>query len=1178
MVAAVVTISVPVAGQEPTVPPPAPVAAPSATPPETAGPSAEEIAELEATRKSDIDLLAHRTQEFREVVDGMVERVYRMRLTHIEDTYEGQIRAEEELVSTARRTAIEYFEAFLRKYPNSPPYTPDAMYRLAELYYDESYVTYMERVNVYAIAQEKKETNGAEPPAKEYDRTINLFKSLVQRYPQYRNVDGAYYLLGYCLNETGREKEARLAWLNLVCGNKYSYDPEAIARLEAETAAKEEPRPAEMLETGAKVAVVEPFVDPYTGCKPITENSRFFFEAWYLIGNYHFDYDISRYGVETAIAAYKKLVTDPNHRFYDRGLYKLGWSYYKANQYPDAIQMFSQLVDFSDKRVAGARGGEGMRPEAIQYLAVSFFEEDWDGDLKPDAVTGIQRLQDPALMPQERAWTREVYERLGQIYFENEKNELAIQVWQLYLQKWPLDVRAPFVQEKIAEAYNKMRQFNEEIVARSKLDSYASGSEWWNANQDHPSEQNEVALMVRDAMIGAALFHHQTARNLRQRGIAAQDPDLLQRANDEYNLAASAYRKFLEQNPDTPDAYEYNYNLADALFWSGQYEAAKVEYASTRDSNLDNRYKADAARMVMACLDKIVEKQIADGTLVMRTEPPPLEGQPPMPNPEPLPPIVLEQMNERDEFIKSAPDHPDAAKYKYQSAQNYYRYGHWDEAKKRFEELYGLYCMSDPVGLIAWQTLFNMATAQNSLDERERLALLQQQKQCKVAGAPETDQGIPLDEVLGDVAMQRAMTKFKECSEGKDATVCTDAGNQLLAAVGKAPKHQSADAALHNAALAFENAQRFETAMDIYGRIINEYPQSQWVAKCIFKQAFAANNFFEYEKALSNYKILADEPRFKDSEYKVDAVLNSAILLTNLQSYTEAASYWERYSREVEDPKLKIEASFKAADMQYRAKKWVKAVASYNSFIKTYGQTKDAGSLVVKASYNIGLCQHEMRKPVEEVKNWARTVDLYRQLVNEPRSMSAEYAAESQFLIVEQDMRKFEGFAIKGSMKVIEAQMKEGAAQVKEFETRYKQVQEFERPVWSLAAEFRIGWAYEIYAKAILAIPPPPLDKDQQKLLKQLPPEDREQVIQAVNDKFQAAKEQWVAPMEERAKAEYKIAVELAKKGNISNEWTLQALARMNAYDPDGYPRRHNGLVETGQDTLAAPAWAPEVQ
>ena len=80
----------------------------------------------------------------------------------------------------------------------------------------------------------------------------------------------------------------------------------------------------------------------------------------------------------------------------------------------------------------------------------------------------------------------------------------------------------------------------------------------------------------------------------------------------------------------------------------------------------------------------------------------------------------------------------------------------------------------------------------------------------------------------------------------------------------------------------------------------------------------------------------------------------------------------------------------------------------------------------------------------------------------------------------------------------------------------------------------------------------------------------------AVSATFMAPEK--VAPAEVKAQAEYKIAVDLARKGNISNEWTLLALERMNAYDPDNYPRRHNGIILREENNLAAPSFAGEVQ
>jgi cellulose synthase operon protein C len=344
---------------------------------------------------------------------------------------------------------------------------------------------------------------------------------------------------------------------------------------------------------------------------------------------------------------------------------------------------------------------------------------------------------------------------------------------------------------------------------------------------------------------------------------------------------------------------------------------------------------------------------------------------------------------------------------------------------------------------------------------------------------------------------------------------------------------------------------------------------------------------FEYEKALDNYKILADAPKFKDSEYREDSVYNSAYILTNLQSYTEAIPYWQRYSKEVDDETKRVEAAFNAADMPFRAGSWSAAIKSYEDFIARFERSPEAGPFVVKSIFRVSEAQGHLNKKKDQIKTWERTVELYKRLVNQPGSMSAEYAAQAHFLMIEEDMRVFEKFEIKGNRKQIDEKTKEGAEKVKEFEARYREIAEYRRPEWSLAAEFRIGYAYEIYAKAILNTPMPTLDemlklagmsKTEIKYIKSMPAEEREEMQFQIEDKIRAKLEESVTAMEDKAQAEYKVAVDLARKGNISNEWTLLALERMNAYDPDNYPRQHNGIVEQGSDMIAVPPWAGEVE
>mgnify|MGYP001799781814 CR=1 FL=1 len=67
-----------------------------------------------------------------------------------------------------RLAAIARFEEFKRKYPNDPVYTPDAMFRLAELYFEKSSDDYLQRskgyeIELVAFEEGRRETEPAPP-------------------------------------------------------------------------------------------------------------------------------------------------------------------------------------------------------------------------------------------------------------------------------------------------------------------------------------------------------------------------------------------------------------------------------------------------------------------------------------------------------------------------------------------------------------------------------------------------------------------------------------------------------------------------------------------------------------------------------------------------------------------------------------------------------------------------------------------------------------------------------------------------------------------------------------------------------------------------------------------------------------------------------------------------------
>ena len=173
----------------------------------------------EVTR--DFEHYSEAVQEFRGTARTIIKRTYAARIKDLNDKYEPQIEANEKEAKDRRRDAIAMFEAFLQKYPNDKRWTPDAMFRLAELYYEKSAEDFLEADEAYKKAIDSSTPPAGPGPKVDYTPTITLYKRLLTEFPNYRFLDATYYLLGFCQGEMGQEPQARQALLSLVCANQY---------------------------------------------------------------------------------------------------------------------------------------------------------------------------------------------------------------------------------------------------------------------------------------------------------------------------------------------------------------------------------------------------------------------------------------------------------------------------------------------------------------------------------------------------------------------------------------------------------------------------------------------------------------------------------------------------------------------------------------------------------------------------------------------------------------------------------------------------------------------------------------------------------------------------------------------------------------------------------------------
>ena len=246
---------------------------------------------------ADLQRYEDEARDFRREVQLLVERKYEEKRSGLAASYEKAISELEIKERKERLDAIARFEEFLRRYPKEPRYSPDVMFRLAELYYERSSDEHLTAMREHEERLKALPENAEAPPEPQVDfaPSIALYIRLINDFRDYRFNDAAWYLLGYCYEKQNQFDESR--------------------------------------------ATYETLIATYP-------KSRFATEAHVRIGEYWFDNYSDPTALEQAAKSYRNATEDKTHPLYDKALYKLGWTYYRMDKFSEAVESFLTLADF----------------------------------------------------------------------------------------------------------------------------------------------------------------------------------------------------------------------------------------------------------------------------------------------------------------------------------------------------------------------------------------------------------------------------------------------------------------------------------------------------------------------------------------------------------------------------------------------------------------------------------------------------------------------------------------------------------------------------------------------------------------------------------------------------------------------------------------------------------------
>lgn len=1050
------------------------------------GRSAEEERQLEELSRA-IELYEAESREFRKEVQLLIEKKYEEKRRALADSYERNIADLEVMERKERLDAIAQFEEFLQRYPDDPRYTPDVMFRLAELYYERSSDDHIVAMRDYeerlkAMDPNKDQTPPPEPVVN-FGPSIGIYKKLLAQFPKYKLNDAATYLLGYCLEKQNAFEDGLVAYKQLI----QNYP-----------------------------------------------QSRFATEAWVRIGEYYFDSYSDPDALTKAAEAYEHATADKSHPLYDKALYKLGWTYYRQDNFDSAVDRFVALVDYYEgkKKKGDDEAGGDLRNEALQYTAISFADEKWGS---------LQKAQEYFQKIGGRSWEPEIYRRLGNVYFDQTKHPDAIAAYQLVLDKDPLAKDGPQIAQKIVQAYERDRKLDEAFTASQRLgDQFGPGTPWhekWKHDQDVIAAAQELA---EKSLYSSAIFHHQQALAYKQDGKFEQ-------AKTTFENAARAYGSYLAKFPHSRNAYEMRFYYAECLYNSFQFGPAADNYDLTRDSPEDVKFKKDAAFAAVLARQKEIEQAVKAGKMeeyrALKSNERP-EGEVPKP-------IPFEEPEERlvkasDAYVKVLPDDEKTPGIAYKAAELYYAHNQFDEARKRFESIVQTYPKNEVAKYATNLIVESFLVTKDWKAVEETSARLAQNK----------DVIDPKSDLFKDLVKFKLAGRFKLADQLMSEGKYEEAAAKYIDLVNEEPKHEFADKALNNAAVAYENTRRFDSALKLYERIFKEYPNSALADSALFRVAVNAENSYDFDKATDNYqRLVHDYPASKNREA---ALFNQARLLEGQQRYNEAAAAFLRYADLFPKAEDAPKNQFRAALILEKQQDYRGEIRALDEFVKKFSGNAGQVELVIDAKRRMAEAQQKLGNDREAKAMFAAAADDFDKKALKPdtQPIAADAAAQSRFQLAEYELQEFDKLKIGGKGKRLENSFKVKKEAIKKVNEAYKDVFKYKRLEWTLAALYRQGFALERFANTIIETPVPP---DVKRL--------GDDAIVAYQDLLA----QQTSALEDKAVESYTATLQEARKNRISNEWTKKTLESLNRFRPKEFP-----VLKEPKQMLSSEAPFPE--
>ncbi|MDB4954633.1 MAG: Tetratricopeptide repeat protein, partial [Myxococcales bacterium] len=948
---------------------------------------------------------------------SIARREFDGRTSELERRYAERIAKTETDRAKRHTDTIALLEKFLKNHPKHEQFTPDAMFRLADLYLDLADTEVEDKL----AAQEKEGAAAVDSAAivADYSRSLNLWEAILKQFPSFRQTPSTMYLLAY-YGKTKDERKSLQVFLALACSNQFKWDGK--------------PAPLPTRQEAIKNAEAKQLRDPYSDCKAYPgAELELVRHAWVRgIADYQFTIPGE---LDSAIAAYLKVANGGNDsRLYAESLYKLAWSYYKRDYLKQSIDNFDKSVRLYDETIAaGGQPPLELRDESIQYIAVAFTDP-WEGETDTDPSKAFQRARDFYKGRENEKHVRDVWVALGHAFEDLQAWDQAVDSYRIALgPPWELNPNNPIVHQQIVNAFeSKGDKYAADQAAAELATKYAPGTAWYAANEKDREAMDTQHRIAERALYAAARNTHSAATTLRKDYDASSKKDPQAKADylAMYAKAVDLYRTFITTYPESDYIYEFSFLEGEALYYSERYAEAIDQYKWVRDHrDLGVAYYIEAARSITQTYEKLAQQEVDAGRLQPLKVPTVAELQAtPQPwQPQPIPDIYLKLQAEYDNYQNVVNDPQAAPGQGINAALISLAYFHVDDAISRFQKVMDNFCHTAPADPRDPKSIAPAAKAKDGI-----LAIYQAQNNFDAIQATNNKfiSATCGDKASVDLAIsQNRSLNFSRAADLYKKTEYIPAAEAFYRFYKTAPAADpDLPVALYNAAVSYKLGERPKTAIALFkefaGHPEKNFRESPYYLDALRLQAASQQAAFQFDEAVKTYLDLYDTTKKAKKlgikapdplpgqkamtldQIGLDAVYNAAFAAELNRDFKKSIDLWGQYGRIETDRKKQDRALYEVANL-YKQQGDVNSMSeTLDRWRAKYG--KDAGNEddYVKSFADTAELQRKKGRTAQAKQLEKQTIEAWKKFGSTPNTKGAKLAGAYELATAEEYYEK----------------------------------------------------------------------------------------------------------------------------------------------------------------------------